>query len=297
MLLRHSGLRWKRILSSNTLLLLHILLIRNLLLLIRGHVGRRWMYPATHPRLLRRDLGMINVFGRVDRRFTINSILVTRCRLWRIQTSLSSLQLRRKAGGEVRDLPVSNFCLQLWWRAVEVSVSWTYRRGQSRTRPAVALACRWVRTVRMPTGGFTIQHVKIRKHSRLRRCSDSCRLPNRPWIEGLMPAHLFHDARLPFRKSDVTARLILDELDLDLSPLATRLIVIVVIIVGRRADTRALEAAILCRRCTIAGRKRVILSRRWLLRVMFSDVGHCECGGCDRPTIPEEVSCWFSRLE
>lgn len=103
MLLRHSGLRWKWILSSNTLLLLHILLIRNLLLLIRGHVGRRWMYPATHPRLLRRDLGMINVFGRIDRRFTIDSILVTRCRLWRIQTSLSSLQLRRKAGGEVRE--------------------------------------------------------------------------------------------------------------------------------------------------------------------------------------------------
>lgn len=95
MLLGHSGLRWERILSSNSLLLLHVLLICNLLLLIGGHIRRRRVYSATHPRLLRRDLGMINVFGRIDRRFTIDSVLVARCRLWGIQTSLSSLQPER----------------------------------------------------------------------------------------------------------------------------------------------------------------------------------------------------------
>jgi len=75
-------------------------------------------------------------------------------------------------------------------------------------------------------------------------------------------AHLFHDTRLALRESDVTAGFVLDEFYLDLSPLATWLVIIVIIVISSGADTRTLHAAVLSSRCTIAGRKRVILSRR-----------------------------------
>jgi len=88
MLLRHPSLRWHRVLASHALLLLHILLVGNLLLLVGGHVGRGWVHSAAHACLLRWNLGVVDVFGRVYCGFTIDTVLVAGCRLWRIQTSL-----------------------------------------------------------------------------------------------------------------------------------------------------------------------------------------------------------------
>lgn len=92
MLLGHSSLRWHRVLTSHTLLLLHILLVGNLLLLVGGHVGRGWVHSPTHTCLLRWDLGMVNVLGRVYGRFTVDTVLVTGCRLWRVQACLEVIE-------------------------------------------------------------------------------------------------------------------------------------------------------------------------------------------------------------
>lgn len=43
--------------------------------------------------------------------------------------------------------------------------------------------------------------------------------------------HLLHDSRFPLRKGNVTTRLVLDELDVNLPPLAAGLAVIVVVVV------------------------------------------------------------------
>lgn len=54
--------------------------------------------------------------------------------------------------------------------------------------------------------------------------------------------YLLHDAGLALGEGDVPARLVLDELDLNLPALAARLVVIVVVVVGSRS--RTLGAAI-----------------------------------------------------
>lgn len=85
-------------------------------------------------------------------------------------------------------------------------------------------------------------------------------------------AHLLHDTSLALGKGDVTARLVLDELDLDLSALATGLVVVVVIVVGS-AGTRALDTSVLKRAIAVlqvvGGGGRVGL-------VVGGDLGHCE---------------------
>ena len=58
-----------------------------------------------------------------------------------------------------------------------------------------------------------------------------------------MSAYLLHDTSLALGEGDVTTRLVLDELDLDLAPLATGLVVVVVIVVGGSAGARALDTS------------------------------------------------------
>ena len=70
----------------------------------------------------------------------------------------------------------------------------------------------------------------------------------------------------------MTARFVLDELDVDLSPLTARLVIIVIIVVGSGADARTLDAASLSA-IAIAG--RVVEARRRIV-VRIGDVGHCE---------------------
>ena len=54
--------------------------------------------------------------------------------------------------------------------------------------------------------------------------------------------YLLHDAGLALGEGDVAARLVLDELDLNLPALAAGLVIVVVVVVGSRA--RALGAAV-----------------------------------------------------
>lgn len=61
-----------------------------------------------------------------------------------------------------------------------------------------------------------------------------------------LSAHLLHDTSLPLGEGDVPPRLVLDELDLNLSSLATWLVVIVVVVVGRSGGgARALDSSVL----------------------------------------------------
>lgn len=65
---------------------------------------------------------------------------------------------------------------------------------------------------------------------------------SRRGLHARLETYLLHDAGLPLRKGNVPARLVLDELDLNLSPLAAGLVVILVIVVGGR--TRPFRASI-----------------------------------------------------
>ena len=56
-------------------------------------------------------------------------------------------------------------------------------------------------------------------------------------------AHLLHDPGFALGEGDVTTRLILNELNVNLPPLTARLVIIIVVVVRSRADTRALHAA------------------------------------------------------
>lgn len=56
-------------------------------------------------------------------------------------------------------------------------------------------------------------------------------------------AHLLHDAGFTLGEGDVTTRLILNELDIDLPPLTARLVIIVVVVIRSGAYPRALHAA------------------------------------------------------
>ena len=69
-------------------------------------------------------------------------------------------------------------------------------------------------------------------------------------------------------------RFILDEFNVDLPPLATRLVIVVVVVVaGSSRNAGPLHASSLSA-IAIAGRKRVILGRGRLLMIGVNDVGH-----------------------
>jgi hypothetical protein len=82
--------------------------------------------------------------------------------------------------------------------------------------------------------------------------------------------YLLHDAGLALREGDVPARLVLDELDLNLPALAAGLVVVVVIVVGGGA--RALGAAIYIADVEAAA---VVVQRRRGVLVVVGDLrGH-----------------------
>ena len=74
-------------------------------------------------------------------------------------------------------------------------------------------------------------------------------------------------------------RFVLNEFDVNLSSLATRFIVIIVIIVRRSTDARTFDAAVLSTGCAVAvtGRDRVVVDGWRLGRI--GEVGHDERGG------------------
>lgn len=61
----------------------------------------------------------------------------------------------------------------------------------------------------------------------------------------MFDAYLLHDARLALGESDVTARFVLDELDLNLPSLTAGFIIVVIVIVGGIALALTLGAAAL----------------------------------------------------
>jgi hypothetical protein len=87
--------------------------------------------------------------------------------------------------------------------------------------------------------------------------------------------HLLHDAGLALREGNVPARLVLDELDLNLPALAAGLVIIVVVVVGRRA--LALGAA---RIADAEGAITIVVQRGRRVLVVVGDLrGHG--GGVD----------------
>lgn len=84
--------------------------------------------------------------------------------------------------------------------------------------------------------------------------------------------YLLHDASLPLGEGDVPTRLVLDELDLNLSSLTATLLVIIVIIVGGGRGSRSFGAPRLAIACRVLARRALIQLRR------IGDVGHGD--GC-----------------
>lgn len=91
---------------------------------------------------------------------------------------------------------------------------------------------------------------------------------------GATVTYLLHDARLSLRKGDVATRLILNELDLDLAPLATRLVLVVLILIAGGALSWPLGAAGVDG--TVATRHELVLDGRRVFVGDGGDVGHVE---------------------
>lgn len=90
----------------------------------------------------------------------------------------------------------------------------------------------------------------------------------------MLITNLLHDASLAFGEGDVAARLVTNELDLDLAALATALLVVIIVVVGRaRAgalDTAGLADIVVA----VADGMRVLKFGGRRLVVLISDVGH-----------------------
>lgn len=92
-------------------------------------------------------------------------------------------------------------------------------------------------------------------------------------------ANLFHYTSLPFGEGDVTARLVLDELDVDFPSLATRLVIVIIIIVGGGGNAWTFDASSVA--VAIAGQR--VVSPGAILSVGILNVGHVATGemGCN----------------
>ena len=87
--------------------------------------------------------------------------------------------------------------------------------------------------------------------------------------------HLLHDTSLSLGECDMATRLISDELDLNLSALASWLIIIVVVVVCGSL-TRSLDATRF--NCVAIADSVLIESRGRTLVVLVGDVGHFDFG-------------------
>lgn len=119
LLMRHSCLRWHRILARHVLRLrLHVLLIGYLLLLLRCHVVWREVGIPWHVGRWSRYLWMgVDVFRRVDGGFAIHAILIARCGFGRVETGLrrcGSVTGAQLPGYREGYVPESDSCLPVW---------------------------------------------------------------------------------------------------------------------------------------------------------------------------------------
>ena len=91
------------------------------------------------------------------------------------------------------------------------------------------------------------------------------RVDGTPW-----PAHLLHYTGFPLREGNVTTRLVLNELDVNLSSLAPRLVIVVVIVVGSSRNAWTLDAPSIA--VAVAGQR--VVSAGTVLGIGILDVGH-----------------------
>ena len=91
------------------------------------------------------------------------------------------------------------------------------------------------------------------------------------FLGGKGPTYLLHDTSLSLGEGDMATRLVLNELDLDLAPLATGLVIVIIVVVGS-AGTRALDASALER--AIAVLQIVVGGGRVGLVIVGELVGH-----------------------
>lgn len=87
-----------------------------------------------------------------------------------------------------------------------------------------------------------------------------------------MSGYLLHDAGFPLGEGDVPSRFVLDELDVNLPPLATGFVVIVIVVVRSSADARSLDASRIG--VAIAGER--VVGARAVVGIGVLDVGHCD---------------------
>jgi len=86
--------------------------------------------------------------------------------------------------------------------------------------------------------------------------------------------HLLHNTSFALGESYVSPRFVLDELDLNLSSLATRLVIVIVVVVGS-AGPWTLDAAVFAGLDSVAiADARVIMARRSVLVVFCEFTGH-----------------------
>ena len=88
----------------------------------------------------------------------------------------------------------------------------------------------------------------------------------------LLGTDLLHDAGFSLGESDVPTRLVLNELDLNLSSLATALVIIIVVIVSGRRNSGTLGAS---RLDAVAG-EVVAWGRLIKTGGRIGDISHCE---------------------
>jgi hypothetical protein len=89
--------------------------------------------------------------------------------------------------------------------------------------------------------------------------------------------YLLHDTGLALGEGDVSARLVLDELDLDLSALAAGLVIVVVVVIGCRARSLNTATGIALLQGAIVAIGVVVDRGRRVLVVLGDFGGH---GGC-----------------
>jgi hypothetical protein len=88
-----------------------------------------------------------------------------------------------------------------------------------------------------------------------------------------VPAHtyLLHDARFPLGECDVTARLVRDELDLDLASLTTSLLIVVIVVVGCHGVSWSLDTSRIIA-VEIIARGWIVEAGRWICNVGHYDL-------------------------